>query len=270
MGYSEMAAGRAMSVFDYGEASRLLEQALQVQEVLDPDDKIKRCDLLLALGEALMPAGDPQRVFEAVAPEALALAEALDDHERASQTCYVALRALTRYGSSTMSRTPEFRQWAERADRYAAPETIHRVNADMALGTAAVSTGRFTEGRSLLENALELVREMDDPDTLFNIAYLLLIYSAPQHEDERYLLVEEITNKARPVGEQVGHKILGTWINAAKTVFIWIRTYDSEDDAKSKDEAFFNSPAWQAISSEAAEFIAKTEVTPMTSPVPPT
>ncbi len=34
-----MAAQRATDVYDYGEAVRLLEQALKVQEVLDPSDK---------------------------------------------------------------------------------------------------------------------------------------------------------------------------------------------------------------------------------------
>ena len=72
-----MAAGRSMAVYAYGEAARLLEQALQVQEVLAPDDRAKRCDLLLALGDALMPAGEPKRVYDTVLPEALALAEAI-------------------------------------------------------------------------------------------------------------------------------------------------------------------------------------------------
>ena len=48
--YGEMAARRATDVYSYGEAVRLLEQALKVQEVLDPEEKLKRCDLLLALG----------------------------------------------------------------------------------------------------------------------------------------------------------------------------------------------------------------------------
>ena len=71
--YGEMAAERAMSVYAYGEAVRLLEQALQVQEVLDPDDKTRRCDLLLALGKAVIPAGQPMGVPETLAPEALDL-----------------------------------------------------------------------------------------------------------------------------------------------------------------------------------------------------
>jgi hypothetical protein len=80
--------------------------------------------------------------------------------------------------------------------------------------------------------------------------------------------VEWWNNKARPVADQVGHQILGPWINEASTKFIWIRTYESAEDAQSKDEAFSSSPAWQAIAGEAAEFIAKIEVTPMSSPAP--
>jgi hypothetical protein len=59
---------------------------------------------------------------------------------------------------------------------------------------------------------------------------------------------------------------MGQWVNEAKTEFIWIRTYDSAEDAAAKDAAFAASPAWQAIQPEAAEFIAKIEVTPMSSP----
>ena len=81
--------------------------------------------------------------------------------------------------------------------------------------------------------------------------------------------VEWFNNKARPVAEQAGHQVLGPWINEARTEFIWIRTYESAEDAKAKDEAFSNSPVWQAIVGEAAEFIAKIEVTPMSSPVLP-
>ena len=75
--YSELAAQRAMGVYAYGAAARHLDQALKVQEVLDPDDGAKRCDLLLALGEALMPAGEPLQAAEVIAEEALALGEAL-------------------------------------------------------------------------------------------------------------------------------------------------------------------------------------------------
>ena len=55
-----MAAKRATDVYAYGEAVRLLEHAIKVQNVLDPEDKGKACDLLLALCEALLAVPRPQ------------------------------------------------------------------------------------------------------------------------------------------------------------------------------------------------------------------
>ena len=100
--YGEMAAERAMSVYAYGEAVRLLEQALLVQEVLDPDDRGMRCDLLLVLADALGPAGDPLRVMEHVAPEAFRLAEELNDEARASGSCFAAIQASNRYSNGAL------------------------------------------------------------------------------------------------------------------------------------------------------------------------
>ena len=131
--YSEMAASRAVSVYAYGEAVRHLESALQAQEVVDPTDKAKRCDLLLALAEGLMPAGEPLRVYEQVAEEALTLAEAIVDTKRASQACRTAYMALSRYGGATMARSDVFERWARRADHYAISGTSDRVYADLAL-----------------------------------------------------------------------------------------------------------------------------------------
>ena len=74
-------------VFAYGEAARHLERALVVQELADPEDGAKRCDLLLALGEALLLAGEPGRVIAYVAPDALSLAQALGDRRRAFRAC---------------------------------------------------------------------------------------------------------------------------------------------------------------------------------------
>ena len=94
-----------------------------MQEVLNPDDAAKRCDLLLALGEALLPAGEYQRVFERTALAAFEVAESLGDNRRASRACQLATDGLHRYGSVTAMSTPLFRDWAERADRYAPPGT---------------------------------------------------------------------------------------------------------------------------------------------------
>jgi len=88
--YGEMAAERAIDVYAYGEAVRLLEQALKVQEILDPQDKSRQCDLLLSLCEALFPIMETRRIIEIEAPAAFSLAESLGDNSRAVGACIVA------------------------------------------------------------------------------------------------------------------------------------------------------------------------------------
>jgi predicted ATPase len=73
--YAELAAKAAADVFAYREAAYQLERALVAQDLADPDDRAKQCDLLLAMGEALWPAGETERVITAIAPQTLSLAE---------------------------------------------------------------------------------------------------------------------------------------------------------------------------------------------------
>ena len=211
----EMAAERAILVYASGEAVRLLEQALQVQEVLDPDDRAKRCDLLLALGEALMPAGEPLRAAEAVAPGAFDLAEELDDNRRRSAASMLGLRGLTRYGAQTVFARPEWRTWAERADRFAAPETSERVFADSALSWLKIANQEPAESHSLAVGALELARRLDDPQAMWNAAVLIMVgfSSPPQDLEGRIRLAQEVADWPRE-GVAVIDLTYGLWICA--------------------------------------------------------
>jgi tetratricopeptide (TPR) repeat protein len=196
--YGEMAAKRATDVYAYGEAVRLLEQALKVQEVLDPEDKAKRCDLLLALGDALMLAGEHQRVVDIEAPQALSLAEAIADNTRASRACLLAMNGLVVYGTILLA-SPEAAQWAARADRYAEPETVGRAWADAMLGSVKRSGENSSpEGVVLLSRALDLARRLRDADTYWLIAGSWIFgTSAPQHDEERLRLAEELAEQSR-------------------------------------------------------------------------
>ena len=167
--------------------------------MLDPDDKDKRCDLLLALGEALELAGEPRRVLDVVAPEALALAEDLGDSIRASRACHLAILGLVQfYGAAPAWATAEGQQWAERADRYAQPETVERAWADAALGYVMYGTGHPDQGSALLNRALDQVHRLDDPDTFWWVACSWLYFvTAPQHGEERLRLAEELTARPR-------------------------------------------------------------------------
>jgi tetratricopeptide (TPR) repeat protein len=193
-----MGAKRATDVYAYGEAVRLLEQALKVQQVLDPEEKTKRCDLLLALADALLLAGEYQRIVSTEASQAFSLAEAIGDHKSAGRACLLAMKGLSMYFSVMMA-SPEAAQWAARADHYAEPETIERAWADAMLGytkRAGDSTSR--EGVVLLNQALDLARRIGDPDTYWWIAALWVwSVGAPQHEEEQLRLAEELAEESK-------------------------------------------------------------------------
>jgi tetratricopeptide (TPR) repeat protein len=196
--YGEMAAKRAIDVYAYGEAVRLLGQALEVQEVLDPEDKARKCDLLLALGDALSLAGEHRRIVSTEAPQAFSLAEAIADNKRASRACLLAMKGLWVYGTISMA-SPEAAQWAERADRYAEPDTVERAWADAMLSYVKVSAvSSSPEGVALITRALDLARRLGDLDTYWFAATLWLFYvGAPQHEKERLCLAEELMGRSR-------------------------------------------------------------------------
>ncbi len=202
--YGEMAAKRAIDVFAYGEAVRLLEQALKIQRVLDPDDMGKQCDLLLALGDALTIAGEPKRAVDNEIAEAYSLADAIGDQARLSQASTQAIAGLIYWGGSLAYRTPEFARWTERADRYAPPNTVSRAWADFAMGNVNHFKGmtqRHTvllrEGRRLRNQALGLARRLDDPEAFWFIAYTIMINYGAQQYEEKLKLAEELTGRSR-------------------------------------------------------------------------
>jgi DNA-binding NarL/FixJ family response regulator len=211
--YGELAAQRASDVFAFGETVRQLERAVMVQELADPEDKVKRCDLLLALGEAMVAAGEPERVLARVTPDARALADAIGDRSRAFRACHVALESLEAQGAMTGTRRPEYLQWAEQAHGYANSDSIDRVHADLALASAWQSRGRRQEARALQLEALALSRRLGDPETVFRSAFFVIVTGPPQRWEERLHLAEEAVGWPR---ERVGSTALGLmlWYSA--------------------------------------------------------
>jgi predicted ATPase len=130
--YAEVAAARATRVSAHGEAVRHLRSALHLLALAGKDNTETRCDLLLALGEAMLASGDGQAVLDEVAPEAFRLAEALGDRRRGFASSLLASRSLQSRRGFAITGTPEFRKWAERKDQRAEPESLQRVIADNA------------------------------------------------------------------------------------------------------------------------------------------
>jgi serine/threonine protein kinase/tetratricopeptide (TPR) repeat protein len=196
--YGEMAAKRAMDVYAYGEAVRLLDHAIKVQNVLDPEDKGKACDLLLALCDALRAVPDVRRILDLEAPAAFALAEAMADSRRASIACFCATQALSHSGAISVFASPEAAKWVERFDRYAKPDTADRVRADIYLGFVKVAVSRPAEATPLLTRALNLARHLGNLETFWFAAGCWLEHvNAPQHAKERLRLAEELAEASR-------------------------------------------------------------------------
>jgi DNA-binding CsgD family transcriptional regulator len=195
--YGGLAARRAMEVFAFGEAARQLDRALVVQDLVDPGDEPRRCDLLLTLGEVLLPAGETERVIMHVAPDALTLAEALGDRGRAFRACRLALDGLFAQGYRSAAFQPEYLVWAERARVYATPDGIEQIHADLALAHAWHARGRLPDAWALRRTALGLARRLDDPETLFKSADDAMRETAPERSAEAVRVAAEATGWSR-------------------------------------------------------------------------
>ena len=216
--YSILAARRALAVYAYGDASHILERALEVQAVLDPPDLARQCDLLLDLGEALMPAGEPRHAAEEIAPLAWDLAEQLSDTRRQSRAAQLALEALNRHGGAPAQRSDAYRQWAERAGRYAAAGTSDRVYADLALGTHMCHIGKHVEACRLIDRATDLAKQLGEPEPLFrSAAYTMLYTDTPSRGDLRLSLIDEVAAYPR---DRLGHGTLGTFLSLAQKCYL--------------------------------------------------
>ncbi len=159
--YGELAASRAMAVYAYGEAVNHLERALEVQEVLDSDDKAKRCGLLLSLGEAL-PGAEFRRAAVSIAPEAFDLALALGDARLLTRACLLALSAhvpLTQDGL----RSPDGLRWLALADQHVPRGTVERIRADMYRAHALRGASPAEAWQLMVEN-FELAERLDDDE----------------------------------------------------------------------------------------------------------
>ncbi len=190
--YGELAATRAAGVYAHGEAARLLEQALQVQDVLDANDGAKRYELLDALARALAYAGEPKRVSEEIAPEMVAIAERLGDGERAGTACSLALDALIRQDAGPVFARPEWAVWSERLHRHAAPDSFLGVSADIFAAYPHYTSRRMREFWKASAALLERARVLGHTEALATAMALFVSSGAPPElTDERARVAEE-------------------------------------------------------------------------------
>jgi tetratricopeptide (TPR) repeat protein len=223
-----------MSVYAYAEAVHVIEQAMAVQEILDPDDKQRRCDLLLELADALMPAGEALRAAEVVAEEAFSLAHSLGALQHASKACEIAVESLGRYGGIPASRTPMYEKWAQRADSVAPEGTVARVNADLAVAAVLEGRNNFQASRTLVERALDRAVQLADDETAFHAAVRLLQRCAPGDEAENLRIATDTSRQPR-TNVRPRTAMLYVW-NAGQVFFSWGNREAAEESWRVMDE----------------------------------
>jgi tetratricopeptide (TPR) repeat protein len=212
--YGEMAARRATDVYSYGEAVRLLEQALKVQEVLDPEEKPKRCDLLLALGWARFYNHEYRHLLDNEAPAALILAEGSGDNQRAGQACLLATAAISGTGMGPGFGTDEAARWVEAFDRYAAPNTIERAWADQVRGGRKAAATDFAGAWPLFRQSALLARKLGDASAFVNCGgdYLWFLPPTTENVEEARQIAGEmrrVWDKADPFSMAYGMESVG-------------------------------------------------------------
>jgi tetratricopeptide (TPR) repeat protein len=215
--YGEMAARRATDVYSYGEAVRLLEQALKVQDVLNPDEKLKRCDLLLALGWARFYNHEYRHILDSEAPVALALAEGLADSGRACQACLLASFAISGIGAGAAYGTAEAAKWIEAFDRYAPPDTIERAWADQALGGRKIAARDIAGAWPLFRQSTLLAQKLGNVSAFVNCGGDYLWYCPPsaEHVEEARQIAGEMRrfwHKADPFSMAWGMEAAGSFL----------------------------------------------------------
>ena len=64
----------------------------------------------------------------------------------------------------------------------------------------------------------------------------------------------------RPIHEKLGIPVEGTWVNADRTDFIWVRSFDNSEAIPDKEAEYFASPERKALGNKPTSHIAKIEV----------
>jgi tetratricopeptide (TPR) repeat protein len=189
--YGELAAQRAMSVYAYGEAVRHLEQALRAQEVLDPDAKEKRCDLLLKFGEALVLSGEPLRGAGPVAEEAYAIAESLHDDRRGFDACSLALAGLGTYGAVSVTTSPAYNEWLDRAERHTPADPVEQIIAGARKASRLIHSRRLRDGLNALGPVIDAALEHGGSAIVDSLWAYLTIPVPPDEVRRKHQIAQE-------------------------------------------------------------------------------
>lgn len=196
--YATQAGSEATAVLAHEEAVEHYTRALEVATRAYPDDVVRRLELLLALGEACVRAGERTR-SRLVLLEAARLAEQTGDVEALVRAVVGAAR---RYVQQPREDTELILHTDRALEATAGQRTPERVRLlARACGTLYFSTQR-ERMEELSQEAVQIARELDDPEaTAYACSARRAVLWDPTHLAERLEASTAMLTAARRVGD---------------------------------------------------------------------
>jgi tetratricopeptide (TPR) repeat protein len=198
--YARRAGERAVRLLAYEEAVRLFEMALEALQLRRPVDQPTRCDLLLALGDAMARAGR-----EADAKDAFVRAAELADRLGAPHR--LARAALGYGGRFVWARAGTDHRLIPLLERTLAAlgdeESELRVRIMARLAGAMRDQPSREPRAALSQDALSMARRLGDPATLafaLDGRYAVLLW--PENPRERIEIADELERVAASIGDR--------------------------------------------------------------------
>jgi DNA-binding SARP family transcriptional activator len=196
--YALRAGARASEMLAHEAAAEHYARALEVLRRFDPDDDARRLELLLALGEARVRAGEMPLAWESFR-EAAGLAERLGDSDALARA---AIGASRRYVQQPGVVDHELIDMFWRAyERTADQRTAMRVRLVSRMCGALYYSPERGRMAALSQEALEIAAELDDPEaSAFACAARRRALWDPIHLQERLAASTEMLTMARRAG----------------------------------------------------------------------
>ena len=213
--YTERAGERALKLLAYEEAARFYELSLQAIELTHPADQAARCELLLALGDALAKGGSSAEAKEVF----LAAAEIA----RVSLLPELLAQAALGYGG----RFPWLRAGnddrlvplLEEALAALAEESALRVRLLARLAGALRDQPSLEPRSSLSRQAVELARRLGDPDTLgYTLVSLAMATWGPETA-ELCAIADEVSSLAEETND-AERAFQGCWLHRTAAMML--------------------------------------------------
>jgi len=197
IGYALRAAEQATTMLAHEEAAEHYARALDVQGRFQPEATERRCELLLALGEARVRGGERARASTAFR-EAAALAERLNDGAALARA---AIGASQRYVQPAGVVDTDLIAMIERALELQPDRTLTRVRLLACLSGAIYYSPERERMPALSQEAVEIAAELDDPEArAYACGARRRVLWDPPHLQERVEVSTEMLTLARQIG----------------------------------------------------------------------